>query len=65
MTEINVVEVRPLFTVKTLASYLGCSVRKVRVLLAEGRIESFKLDRQIRVRPEAVDVYVAACEREA
>lgn len=64
-SEIQVSEVRPLFTVKTLAVFLGCSVRQVRVLLAGGEIESFRMGQQIRVHPEAVDAYIAACKRDA
>jgi excisionase family DNA binding protein len=63
--EIQVQEVRPLFTVKSLAAYLECSVRQVRVLLDDGEIRHFKVGRQIRVRPEVVEEYLRRCEGEA
>lgn len=66
MTEtVKVLEVRPLFTVKTLARYLACSERQVRAMLADGRINGFKIGGGVRIEPAEVERYVREQKGEA
>ncbi len=52
-------ERRPVFTPKTLAAYLEISERTARQMIADRRIESFRVEGQRRILAEDVDAYVA------
>jgi len=52
-------DLRPFFTPKTLAQYLSISERTVRQMLADGRIESYKVEGQRRIDFADVEAYLA------
>ena len=47
----------PAFTPETLGNYWGVSAATVRNLVRDGALRAFKVGRQIRIRPEAVEEY--------
>jgi excisionase family DNA binding protein len=49
---------RPMFSPKTLASYLAISERKVRQMIADREIVSYRVAGQRRIKPEDVDAYL-------
>lgn len=51
---------RPLFTVASLAEFLGISERVMREMLADEVIPSYKVGGGRRIDPKAVDAYLAA-----
>ncbi len=61
MSTLHVVkqDLRQFFTPKTLAEYLSISERTVRQMLANGRIESYKVEGQRRIDSTDVDAYLA------
>ena len=52
-------DLRPFFTPRTLALYLSISERTVRQMLADRRIESYKVEGQRRIDQVDVDAYLA------
>lgn len=49
---------RPMFSPKTLAAYLAISERKVRQMIADREIVSYRVAGQRRIKPEDVDAYL-------
>lgn len=47
-----------LLTVDQVAEYLGVSRTTVRKLIAERRIETYRVGRRIRIHPDAVEDYL-------
>jgi excisionase family DNA binding protein len=64
MSEITLTQHRPWFTTDTLAAYLHVSDRMIRKLVAEGRLDSYKLDGCRRFDPADVDGFVGAMRDE-
>ena len=52
-------ERQPMFSPKTLAAYLAVSERKVRQMIADREIVSYRVAGQRRIKPEDVDAYLA------
>jgi excisionase family DNA binding protein len=47
-----------MFSPKTLAAYLAISERKVRQMIADREIVSYRVAGQRRIKPEDVDAYL-------
>lgn len=52
-------DLRPFFTVKTLAAYLAISERTVRQMASDRRIVSYRIEGQRRFAAADVDSYLA------
>lgn len=65
LVEIRAERRRPFFTPKTLADYLSVSERTVRMMLAEGRIPSIKVEGARRIDAGDVDAYLARQRRDS
>jgi excisionase family DNA binding protein len=48
------------YTAETLAKAWGVSAATVRTLVRQGELRAFRVGRQIRIRPEAVEEYEAS-----
>ena len=49
-----------LLTVKDVAQFLQCSIRKVQRMIDAGELEAIRIGRLVRVRPEALKASIAS-----
>jgi excisionase family DNA binding protein len=54
-------ESRPPMTAQQAAAYLGVTIRFVRRLIAERRIDFYKEGRLVRISPDVLDGYLDSC----
>jgi excisionase family DNA binding protein len=47
-----------LLTVKDVAQFLQCSIRKVQRMIDTGELEAIRIGRLVRVRPEALQALI-------
>ena len=47
-----------LLTVKDVAQFLQCSIRKVQRMIDAGELEAIRIGRLVRVRPEALQALI-------
>ena len=47
-----------LLTIKDVAEFLQCSTRKVQRMIKDGELEAIRVGRLVRVRPEALIVFL-------
>jgi len=56
---------RPLLNYEQAAEILGCTPRLVRKMVETRSLDSIKVQRLVRIEPDAIDRYVDAHRREA
>jgi excisionase family DNA binding protein len=49
-----------LLTVKDVAQFLQCSIRKVQRMIDAGELEAIRIGRLVRVRPEALKAFIGS-----
>jgi putative molybdopterin biosynthesis protein len=52
-------QVRPMFSIDSLAQYFGVGRNTIKRLIDRGEIPVYRVGAQVRIRPEDVDRYLA------